>query len=79
MQYILVAAEKGYARKGTPELCAILSSLVANRSACVENSYLEIVLDKAIELVPSLLPAHLDYLTLIFIYIYAFIFTIYLH
>lgn len=68
MQYILVEAEKGYARKGTPELCAILSSLVANRSACVENSYLEIVLDKAIELVPSLLPAHLDYLTLIFLY-----------
>ena len=39
MQYILVEAEKEYARKGTPELCAILSSLVANRSACVENSF----------------------------------------
>lgn len=30
MQYILVEAEKGYARKGTPELCAILSSLIAD-------------------------------------------------
>lgn len=60
MQYILFEAEKGYARKGTPELCTILSSLVAERSACTENSYFEIVLDKAIELVPSLLPSHLD-------------------
>lgn len=68
MQYILFEAEKGYARKGTPELCTILSSLVAERSACTENSYFEIVLDKAIELVPSLLPSHLDYLTLIFLY-----------
>lgn len=68
MQYILIEAEKGYARKGTPELCAILSSLVADRTACTENSYLEIVLDKAIELIPSLLPTHLDYLTLIFLY-----------
>jgi len=68
MQYILVEAEKGFARKGTIELCSMLSSLIADRSACVENSYLEIVLDKAIELVPSLLPTHLDYLTLIFLY-----------
>lgn len=68
MQYILVEAEKGYARKGTPELCAILSSLIADRSACEENSYLEMVLDKAIELAPSLLPAQLDYLSLIFLY-----------
>lgn len=68
MQYILVEAEKGYARKGTPELCAILSSLIADRSACEENSYLEMVLDKAIELAPSLLPSQLDYLTLIFLY-----------
>lgn len=68
MQYILVEAEKGYARKGTPELCSILSSLIADRTACPENSYLEMVLDKAIETAPSLLPAHLDYLTLIFLY-----------
>lgn len=68
MQYILVEAEKGYARKGTPELCAILSSLIADRTACTENSYLEMVLDKAIEIAPSLLPTHLDYLTLIFLY-----------
>ena len=68
MQYILVEAEKGYARKGTPELCSILSSLIADRSACAENSYLEMVLDKAIEVAPSLLPKHLDYLTLIFLY-----------
>lgn len=68
MQYILVEAEKGYARKGTPELCAILSSLIADRSACEENSYLEMVLDKAIELAPSLLPTQLDYLSLIFLY-----------
>lgn len=68
MQYILVEAEKGYARKGTPELCAILSSLIADRTACPENSYLERVLDKAIEIAPSLLPIHLDYLTLIFLY-----------
>lgn len=68
MQYILVEAEKGYARKGTPELCSILSSLVADRSACVENSYFEIILDKAIELAPSLRPSHLDYLSLIFLY-----------
>lgn len=68
MQYILVEAEKGYARKGTPELCSILSSLIADRTACPDNSYLEVVLDKAIEIVPSLLPTHLDYLTLIFLY-----------
>ena len=68
MQYILVEAEKGYARKGTPELCSILSSLIADRTACPENSYLEMVLDKAIEIAPSLLPHHLDYLTLIFLY-----------
>lgn len=68
MQYILVEAEKGYARKGTPELCAILSSLIADRTACPENSYLEMVLDKAIEVAPSLLPKHFDYLTLIFLY-----------
>lgn len=68
MQYILVEAEKGYARKGTPELCSILSSLIADRTACPDNSYLEMVLDKAIEIVPSLLPTHLDYLTLIFLY-----------
>lgn len=68
MQYILVEAEKGYARKGTPELCSILSSLIADRSACPDNSYMEMVLDKAIEVAPSLLPKHLDYLTLIFLY-----------
>lgn len=68
MQYVLVEAEKGYARKGTPELCVILSSLIADRSACEENSYLEMVLDKAIELAPSLLPTQLDYLTLTFLY-----------
>jgi len=68
MQYILVEAEKGYARKGTPELCSILSSLIADRTACPENSYLEMVLDKAIEIAPSLLSHHLDYLTLIFLY-----------
>lgn len=68
MQYILVEAEKGYARKGTPELCNILSSLIADRTACSENSYLEMVLDKAIEIAPSLLSTHLDYLTLIFLY-----------
>lgn len=68
MQYILVEAEKGYTRKGTPELCSILSSLIADRTACPENSYLEMVLDKAIETAPSLLPHHLDYLTLIFLY-----------
>lgn len=68
MQYVLVEAEKGYARKGTPELCAILSSLIADRTACAENSYLEMVMDKAIEIAPSLLPTHLDYLTLIFLY-----------
>lgn len=68
MQYILVEAEKGYARKGTPELCSILSSLIADRTACTENSYLEMVLDKSIEITPSLLPHHLDYLTLIFLY-----------
>lgn len=68
MQYILVEAEKGYARKGTSELCAILSSLIADRTACSENSYVEMVLDKAIEVVPNLLPTHLDYLTLIFLY-----------
>lgn len=68
MQYILVEAEKGYARKGTPELCAILSSLIADRTACAESSYMEMVLDKAIETAPSLLPTHLDYLTLIFLY-----------
>lgn len=68
MQYILVEAEKGYARKGTPELCSILSSLIADRTACTENSYLEMVLDKAIEVTPSLLPVHLDYLSLIFLH-----------
>ena len=68
MQYILIEAQKGYARRGTRELCTMLSSLIADRSACVENSYLEVVLDKAIELVPSLSPVHLDYLTLIFVY-----------
>lgn len=68
MQYILLEAEKGYARKGTSELCSILSSLIADRTACPENSYLELVLDKAIEVAPLLLPAHFDYLTLIFLY-----------
>ena len=68
MQYILVQAEKGYARRGTSELCSMLSSLIADRSACTENSYLEMVLDKAIELAPSLSPLHLDYLSLIFLY-----------
>lgn len=68
MQYVLLEAQKGYARRGTRELCTMLSSLIADRSACEENSYLEVVLDKAIELVPSLSPAHLDYLTLIFAY-----------
>ena len=68
MQYVLLEAQKGYARRGTRELCTMLSSLIADRSACEENSYLEIVLDKAIELAPSLSPAHLDYLTLIFVY-----------
>ena len=68
MQYILLEAEKGYARKGTPELCSILSSLISDRAACPDNSYLELVLDNAIEIAPSLLPTHLDYLTLIFLY-----------
>ncbi|MBR5597075.1 MAG: hypothetical protein IKW30_06690 [Lachnospiraceae bacterium] len=68
MQYILLKAEQGYARRGTTELCSLLSSLIADRSACSENSYLELILDKAIELVPSLTPIHLDYISLIFLY-----------
>ena len=68
MQYILVEAEKGYARKGTKDLCSMLSSLISERSACSENSYLEIILDKAIELAPTLQSIHLDYITLIFLY-----------
>lgn len=70
MQYILVQAEKGYARRGTKELCTLLSSLIADRSTCLENSYLEIILDNAIKLAPSLLPSHLDYISLIFLYKY---------
>ena len=68
MQYILLQAESGYARRGTKELCAMLSSLVANRSACRENNYLEVILDRAIEIAPLLQPIHLDYLSLIFVY-----------
>lgn len=68
MQYVLIEAEKGYARMGSEELCKILSSLIADRSACKNDQYLEIILDKAIEIAPSLKSNHLDYLTLIFAY-----------
>lgn len=68
MQYILLEAEKGYARRGTDELCSILSSLIADRSACKDSDYLKIVLDKAIETVSLLQPEHLNYLSLIFLY-----------
>lgn len=68
VQYTLYEAEKGYARRGTDELCAVLVSLVAERIEHDENSYLETVLDRAIELAVMLQSRDLDYLSLLFVY-----------
>ena len=68
MQCALYEAQKGYARRGTKELCDLLSSLLAERSACQEDDYLKIILNRAIEIAPNLQQSHLDYLSLIFVY-----------
>ena len=68
IQYILVEAQKQYARFGNADLLDILSDLVVQRVISNENNYFKIVLDKAISIVSNLSPRQLDTLTLMFYY-----------
>lgn len=67
VQYILVEAEKTYARFGTKEMLDKLALLVAKR---IEHDYdfpLKVVIDKAITVVPMLTEGQMDFLSLLFI------------
>ena len=67
VQYAVYEAQKSYARFGTKEMLAILSSLVANRVEYNNgNVCLKVAIDKAIEISGLLTKKHLDYLALLF-------------
>lgn len=66
MQYILFEAQKGYARFGTEELCAMLSALIADRTKYNDEAHVKAILDRAIEIAPMMQPMHIDLLTITF-------------
>ncbi len=67
MQFILNKSQQEYARFGTQDLLALLSDLLTNRIEYNNDQYMKILLDQAVETAKSLTPAHLNYLSLIFI------------
>ena len=67
VQYAVYEAQKSYARFGTKEMLAMLSSLIANRVEYNNtNICLKVAIDKAIEISGLLTRKHLDYLALLF-------------
>ena len=67
VQYAVCEAQKSYARFGTKEMLATLSSLIANRVEYNnDNICLKVAIDKAIEISGLLTRKHLDYLALLF-------------
>lgn len=68
MQYILVEAQNSYARFANDELLSNLTDLIVERVRFDKNDYLKIVIDKAIQIIPSLTKNQIDTLTLLFYY-----------
>lgn len=66
MQFVLNKAQQAYARMGTKDLLELLSNIVVHRTNYNSNQYMKILLDESVEIAKSLLPAHLNYLSLIF-------------
>lgn len=67
VQYAVYEAQKSYARFGTKEMLATLSSLIANRVEYNnDNICLKVAVDKAIEISGLLTKKHLDFLALLF-------------
>lgn len=68
VQYVMLEAQKGYARFGTTESLELLSTLVVERiKQDVGDVCLKITIDKAISIAGQLTSAQMDYLSLLFI------------
>lgn len=67
VQYILLEAQKNYARLGTQDMLSTLTSLVAQRVQSDGDFIYKVSLDKAISIVNQLEPKHLDFLSLLFV------------
>lgn len=70
MQYSFIEAQMANIRVGTNELENILSNLLKERILEQERTTLQIALSEAIKVSPLLLPAHLNILSLVFIFKY---------
>lgn len=67
VQYILWETHRDYARLGNNELLNVLSDLIADRIQYDKNSYMKIIIDRALQTVNYLTSQHLDYLSVLFI------------
>lgn len=68
VQYVLYEAQKNYARFATPDLLSKLSSLIAERiKHDGDDMCLKVAIDQAISVIGMLTPAHLDYLSALFL------------
>lgn len=66
VQYVLLEAQKKYARFGTTEMLGILSGLICKRIKDDKDLTFKVTIDKAIEIAPIITPQQLDYLSLLF-------------
>ena len=66
VQYVLLDAQKNYARFGTADMLKTLSDLISRRVAHDEDFSLKVSIDKAIEVTPMIFQGQLDYLSILF-------------
>ena len=67
VQYVLLNAQKDYARFGTEEMLETLGHLISKRIKYDSDFYLKIIIDKALSIVNMLTPQQIDLLSLLFI------------
>jgi hypothetical protein len=67
MQYVLYEAQKGYARNGDMDLLSMLIATIEERCNAENNSLLKITLNESVNIIPRLLPQHINMITLVFL------------
>lgn len=67
VQYVLLNAQKDYARFGTEEMLETLGTLISKRVKYNDDFYLKVIIDKALAIANMLSLQHLNLLSLLFI------------
>ena len=67
MQYTLYEAQKGYARNGGMDLLSTLIATIEERCKANNNSILKITLNESVNILPRLLPQHINMITMVFL------------